>query len=735
MKNLLKRTPFVAQHDTMDCGPACLAMISQYYGKCHTLQFLRDNAYLTREGVSLVGLTDAANSIGFDSAALKVTIEELDKKEIYPSILYWNASHFVVLFSITHSLLNGHRTFHIADPSVGLIDVTEENLRNSWVGDDGKGVLFVPMPTARFFEMAQEKEDSSDYRYLFSYFTPYVKNFAKLAICLAASCILTLIFPFLTQALIDNGVTEGNTSVVTMILIAQLSVYMGSAIIEVVRNWIVLYIGARINIDIISDFFTKIMKLPFRFFDTKFTGDFYQRVQDHARIEQFLTSQTLTTLFSIASFSVFFVVLLNYDLYILCVYLSLTIVSVVWSRYFLQKREMLDYFRFKNNAQNQEAISEMIYGIQDVKLNDFEEFKIGKWRKIQIETFGVNLKTLKIDQFQLTGFEFINQVKNILVSYIAAQSVIDGNMTLGGMMTVSYIIGQMNSPVSQLVSFFRSFQDARISMRRLAEVQNMAEEGENSDKLSPMPSPRDIKLQSLSFQYEGPSSPFVLHDVNIYIPAGKMTAIVGSSGSGKTTLMRLLLKFYEPSMGSVLVEGIPLLNISPKEWRNQCGVVMQDGYIFSETIARNIATSEESIDRNRLEEALKIANIKDYVDSLPQKENTMIGSMGNGISGGQRQRLLIARAVYKRPNYIFFDEATSSLDTENENLIQKRLKDFFKDRTVVVIAHRLSTVKNADQIIVLQEGRVVEIGSHQQLIKSNGAYYRLVKNQIELENS
>lgn len=735
MRNLFKKTPFVAQHDTMDCGPACLAMISAYYGKCHSLQFLRDNTYLTRDGVSLVGLTEAANSIGFDSAGLKVTVEELDNKEIYPSILYWNACHFVVLYSISHSLLNGRKMYHIADPSVGLIHVAEEDLRGSWLADDGKGVLFAPMPTPRFFEIAQEKENSSDYRYLFSYFAPYARNLAKLAICLTTSCILTLIFPFLTQILIDNGVSENKTNVVTMVLLAQLSIYLGSSIIDVVRNWIVLFIGARINIDIISEFFIKIMKLPFRFFDTKFTGDFYQRVQDHARIEQFLTSQSLTTLFSMASFSVFFVVLLKYDLYILFVYLVLTIIAVAWSRYFLQKREMLDYFRFKNNAQNQEAISDMINGIQDVKLNGFEEYKVRKWRKIQIETFGVNLQSLRLDQYQITGFEFINQIKNILVTYIAAQAVINGNMSLGEMMTVSYIIGQMNSPVSQLVSFFRSFQDARLSMHRLAEVQNMLEEGENSAMLIPKSVPQDIKLKSVAFQYEGPLSPFILQGVDIHIPAGKMTAIVGSSGSGKTTLMRLLLKFYGPSKGTILVDGVSLENISPNEWRKQCGVVMQDGYIFSESIARNIATGEKSIDSKRLNEALNIANIKEYVDSLPQKENTMIGAMGNGISGGQKQRLLIARAVYKRPNYIFFDEATSSLDTENENQIQKKLKDFFKERTVVVIAHRLSTVKNADQIIVLQEGKVVEVGTHLQLLKANGAYYRLVKNQIDMENS
>lgn len=584
-------------------------------------------------------------------------------------------------------------------------------------------------PTKKFFDQQVEIAEKSDLKYLFKNFKPHTKSFMKLGLCLIIGSILTMILPFLTQSLIDDGVSNKSFSLVTLIISAQLAVFAGSLFIEVIRNWIVLYVGARINIDIITAFFEKITRLPFKFFDTKFAGDFYQRVNDHTRIELFLTSQTLTTIFSLLNFSILFFVLFKFNMMILGVYLLLTVVSVVWSVHFMNRRERLDYLRFKNNAQNQEAISEMIYGIQDLKLNGLENYKINRWKEIQVDSFKINLQGLKLDQLQLTGFEFINQFKNLLITFIAAILVIDSKLTIGGLLTISFIIGQMNSPMSQLVAFFRSFQDARLSMRRLSEVHAMKDEGINCESL-PESVSEDIELRNVNFQYEGPSSPYVLHDISCKIPKGKVTAIVGASGSGKSTLLKLLMQFYEPTSGNIMVGGKALEDIVPKEWRRNCGVVMQDGFLFSETIARNIATGEDDIDYKKLSDAIQTANLTQFVESQAKGYETMVGAQGNGISGGQRQRLLIARAVYKDPPYLFLDEATSSLDTENEFIIHDHLNKFFVGRTVVIIAHRLSTVRNADNIIVLKDGEIAESGTHQELLEKEGEYYKLIKTQL-----
>ncbi|MDR3653460.1 MAG: peptidase domain-containing ABC transporter [Paludibacter sp.] len=739
---LFKTFPFVAQHDSMDCGPACLAMISEYYGKKHSLQFLRDNSYLTREGVSLIGLTEAATKIGFESMALNLTVNDLITEKVYPCVLFWNSGHFVVLHNIRQNFITKKYSFKIADPSVGFINIPEEKFKQSWLNSENEGVVFAVEPTENFFDFEQQKEKNYNLKYLFDYVSPYKKQLLQLIFSLAVGSLLTLILPFLTQALIDKGVSAHNLNIVFLILLSQIFVFLGSVIIEIVRNWLILYIGARVNISIISDFFRKIMKLPLKFFETKFLGDFYQRIQDHSRIENFLTSQSLTTFFSLINFLIFFIVLLHYSFKILFLYVTLTCLAIIWSRFFLKRREILDYFRFKTNSLNQEAVNEMIYGIQEIKLNNFENYKIEKWEKVQIDVFGVNLKVLRLDQLQLIGFDFINQIKNIIVTYLAARLVILGYITLGGMLSISYIIGQMNSPVNQLIAFFRSLQDAQLSMKRLTEVQYYQEE--ESEELITLPKTNNtsykngtkgIQMNNVSFQYEGPLSPFVLKDINLFIPEGKTTAIVGASGCGKTTLMKLLLRFYEPVNGEIIVNGTKLNQISPLNWRKNCGVVMQDGFIFSETIARNIATNEITICPEKLSNAINIANITDFVESLPLKENTIIGSMGNGISSGQRQRILIARSVYKQPQYILFDEATSALDTENEKIIHDNLNNFFMNKTVIIIAHRLSTVKNADQIVVMKDGEVVEIGNHIELTKAKGIYFNLVKNQLELEKS
>lgn len=715
----------------MDCGPACLAMVASHYGKQFGLQYLRDSSFITREGVSLLGLSEAAEKIGFKTISVKLTVEDFDK-DLLPCILHWNQEHFVVLHKITKSIFTGKLNYKIADPAHGFITLSEEKLKASWCSDGDKGVAMFLEPQDGFYLQEIPQEDLTSVKYLLKYLYPHRKSIGWMFLLLAIGTLLTLVFPILTQKLIDDGVNQKNLSVISYILLAQLGFFLGSIVINVFRNWIMLVMGTKINIQIISDFLKKLFKLPIKFFDTKLMGDFNQRIQDHERIEEFLTSQSVLTVFSIITFTAFFGILWYYDYRILLVYILLTILSVAWSLYWMKKRKILDYFKFQQRSQNQESIYEIINGVSEMKLNQYEDLKRREWEKIQQKLFKINCRILRLDQIQISGFEFINQLKNIVVTFLSAYFVVKGNMTLGALLSVSYIIGQMNSPVSQLVAFFRSLQDAKLSLTRLNEVQNHKEEEQECHMAIPMNGNHGIELKNVSFQYEGPKSPFVLKDLNLKIPQGKVTAIVGASGSGKTTLMKLLLKFYPPTNGKIIINNEDLRNISPLDLRKNCGVVMQDGFIFSDTIERNIATGDERIDPNKIEKSLKVANIKDFISELPLGLNTKIGASGNGISGGQKQRILIARAVYKNPQFIFFDEATSALDAENERMIHHQLQSFFEGKTVVIIAHRLSTVKNADNIVVLKKGEIVEQGTHQELVNHQADYYHLVKNQLEL---
>ncbi|KAB2859316.1 MAG: peptidase domain-containing ABC transporter [Flavobacteriales bacterium] len=737
-KNNLKFTP---QHDQMDCGSACLAMVASCYGKNYSLQFFRDKTFVTREGVSILGITEAAQQIGLETLTGKLTTAKLiEQREVTPCILHWNQNHFVVLQKISKNIFTGNYSFKIADPSHGIITLEEHTFNNSWLSDNDKGVSIFLSPTEAFYQQTPPKEERLTLKYLLSYLIPYKKQLTTMFLMLLLGSGLTLIFPFLTQNLIDKGVNAKNLNIISIILLAQLGVFLGAITINVIRNWLMLYVGTKLSITIISDFLKKLMQLPIKFFDTKLMGDFNQRIQDNERIEEFLTSQSLITVFSIITFSVFFGVLWFYDFTILLVYITLTALAVGWSFYWLKKRKILDYYKFQQRSENQESIYEIINGVTEMKLNQFEDFKRNEWENIQQKLFKINIRILKLDQFQLSGFEFLNQLKNILVTFLAATFVIKDKMTLGELLAVSFIVGELNSPINQLVNFFRSLQDAKLSLERLNEVQNHPTE-EDDKAFQPLQLEQltisdnnGILFKNVSFQYEGPKSPFVLKNINFFIPEGKVTAIVGASGSGKTTLMKLLLKFYAPTQGNILYNNKDIEEISPQSLRENCGVVMQDGFIFSDTIKRNIATGDKNISEKKLKEAVKTTNLSEFIEALPLKYNTKIGASGNGISGGQKQRILIARAVYKNPHYIFLDEATSALDAENEKIIHDNLQNFFKGKTVVVIAHRLSTVKNADQIIVLKEGKLVEIGNHQQLVTNKNHYFNLVKNQLELGN-
>lgn len=729
---------FIAQHDKMDCGPACLAMIASWHGKTYALKFLRESAFISREGVSLLGISEAARKIGFKATSVKISIHTLTSIKS-PAIIHWNQNHFVVLVAIKKSRISGKLTYQLADPGHGLIQLSEEAFKKSWLSDGDDGIALLLEPTATFFQQTPQKENKLSLTFLFSFVKPYKKQVTAMFILLLAGSLITFVLPFMTRNLIDKGVNAKNLNIITLILVAQLALYIGTLTISIIRNWLMLYVGAKINITIISDYLKKLLKLPIKFFDAKMMGDFNQRIQDHERIETFLTSQSLITFFSLLTFTAFLGVLWYYNSVLLLIYAALTLFSVIWSYGFLAKRRVLDYYRFQQRSENQESIYEIINGVTEIKLNQLEEYKRERWENIQDKLFKINMRVLRLDQFQLTGFDFINQVKNILVTFFSATFVVTGKMTLGELLSVSFIIGQMNSPVNQLVNFFRSLQDAKLALERLNEV-TIHEEEELTGQLPVLSekdltangAPKGITISNLSFQYGASQSPYVLRYIDLFIPEGKVTAIVGSSGSGKTTLMKLLLKFYTPAEGTIQFNHTDLSDISSSDLRKNCGVVMQDGFIFSDTIERNIITSAEKIDIEKYHKAINAANINEFIDALPLKEKTKIGAAGNGISGGQKQRILIARSIYKNPHYIFFDEATSALDAENEKKIHDQLTAFFKGKTVLIIAHRLSTVKNADQIIVLKNGIIVERGHHKELVSNQSEYFNLVKNQLEL---
>jgi ATP-binding cassette subfamily B protein len=728
----------------MDCGAACLRMVAKYYGKNYSLETLREKTYINREGVSLLGISEAAEEIGFRTLGVRVTFEKLSEAPL-PCIVHWRQSHFVVVYDIKLKKNKKRKKeekkegfVKVADPAHGLLTYTIEEFCNGWIGtkkegkEEGIALLFELSPD--FYDVEDEKQDKAKFKFLLQYLRPYKKLIVQLFMGMLVGTGLQLIFPFLTQSLVDYGIGNSNLNFVILILIAQLTLYTAQTAVELIRSWILLHITTRINISIISDFLFKLMKLPISFFDTKMIGDIMQRIGDHHRIQSFLTSSTLNTLFSLVNFVVFTCVLAFYNLKLLFVFLIASTLYILWVLIFLKRRRELDAKRFTQASSEQSNLFQLITGMQEIKLNNCEKQKRWEWENIQAKLFKISIKGLALSQYQQTGAFFINEIKNILISFIAAYSVIKGEMTLGMMMAVQYIIGQLNSPINQLISFIQSAQDAKISLERLGEIHNKEDEEKDLDsKITIFPENKSIYIQNLIFKYNQ-LSPEVLQNISLTIPEGKITAIVGMSGSGKTTLVKLLLGFYPPTSGKIKVGDVTLENISHKMWRDKCGAVMQDGFIFSDSIAKNIAVGVEKIDKKQLFHATKIANIQDLLETLPLGYNTKIGQEGNGISQGQRQRILIARAVYKNPEYIFFDEATNTLDSNNEKMIMENLNLFFRGKTVVVVAHRLSTVKNADNIVVLEKGKIVEQGSHKELVDLKGVYYELVRNQLELGN-
>lgn len=731
----MKNFPNYKQRDQKDCGPTCLKIITKHYNKTVSIQELRTLCETTRVGSSLMGLSDASEKIGFRSLGVKLTVEKIVEAPL-PCILHWNQDHFVVLFKIKK--LKDSYQFSISDPAYGLITLEEKDFLISWIGNNATkktkaGIALLLEVSPRFYEIEHAEElNGLDLTFLLKYFVQYKSFLWQLVFGLIAASLLQVLFPFLTQSVVDIGIRNRDIHFVYLVLFAQIALFIGKTAIEIIRSWILLHLSTRINISLISDFFIKLMSLPIAFFDTRMTGDILQRINDHKRIESILTTSSLSVLFSMVNLLVFSVVLAYYSIHLFSIFVIGSLMYFIWILVFLKKRKELDYKRFSQISQEQSKVIELINGMQEIKLHNAEKQKRWSWEFVQARLFKISIEALSLEQYQSVGSDFINQGKNILITVLSAKLVIDGSITLGMMLAISYIVGQLNGPISQLIGFVQELQDAKISLDRLSEIHD--KEGEipkNKTLINQLNDFEDLIVSKLSFRYIGYDK-LILKKINVTIPKNKITAIVGTSGSGKTTLMKLLLGFYKPNKGKISVGSNDLQDINPKEWRSKCGVVMQEGYIFNDSIANNIAIGEDFVDKAKLLHAVKVANIGDFINELPQSFNTKIGMEGIGLSSGQKQRILIARSVYKNPMYLFFDEATSALDANNEKVIMENLNEFFKNRTVVIVAHRLSTVKNADQIIVVEKGKIVEIGNHNTLVKERGYYYSLVRNQLEL---
>lgn len=733
----MKTFPHYLQYDAADCGPTSLRIIAKYYGKEYSAEFLRQYCHITRNGVSMLGISDAAEYLGFRTIGVRISFEQLAEDALLPCILHWNQNHFVVCYKI-EKRRKGKYNIYISDPASQRLCYTKEEFLKCWLStksdnvDRGSALLLEPGVEFgnREEEVCANKHSLS---FFIKYLLPYKKQFVQLMFGMSVGSLLQLIFPFLTQAMVDWGIGGKNLDLITLILIAQLTLFLAQLSVGYIRSWILLHINSRIDISLISDFLIKLMNMPLHFFDTKRTGDIMQRIGDHGRIKGFLMGNSMSMLFSFANFIIFSIILAYYNISILTIFMIGHVFYVLWILYFMKYRRELDLKRFNLAAAEQNKIIQLIQGMQDIKLNNCEKQKRWEWERVQVNLFKISVRGLTIGQIQSAGTVFFTRTTHIIISFIAARAVVEGQMTLGMMVSLTYIIGQLSAPIGDFIGFAQSFQDAKISLERLNEIHAQEDEEQDiANKTSFLPKDKSIRINNLRFSYDGSERNYVLEDINLVIPEHKVTAIVGESGSGKTTLIKLLQGFYQPNSGSIKIGNLNLDTINPHMWRSKTGSVMQESFIFSDSIANNIALNTDSVDTEKLYHAAIMANADDFISELPLGYNTRIGMEGSGVSQGQRQRLLIARAIYKNPEYIFFDEATNSLDATNERIIMDNLHEFYKGKTVVIAAHRLSTVKDADLIVVMKSGHIVEIGTHEELVAKRGDYYTLVKNQLEL---
>lgn len=719
-----KKFPIYKQLDSMDCGPTCLKMIAKFYGKSFSTSEIRSACYLTKDGVSLMGISHGAESLGMRTFGAKITLFELQNKAPLPCILHWDNNHFVVVYKIKKNIV------HIADPKAGRVIYNIDDFKKRWLHNrrDDVGYTLLVEPTADFYEIDETKEKG--WSYFFKYLKPHRKLLIQAFCALLFSSLVSLITPFFTQSLVDIGINGKNLGFIYLILISQLLIILGTAFVNFIQSWIGLHIGTKISIEFVSDFLQKLLKLPISFFETKSIGDILQRMGDHSRIQSFVTSSLFTIVLSVINFITFSVIMLYYNIILFFIFMLGNALYVGWILLFMKKRRSFDFMKFDLNSKGKNVLLQLFHGVEEIKLNNVETRKRWEWENIQAKKFKLGMDMLTWGQFQSSGSLLINSSKNVLISFFSAKAVIDGEMSLGMMMSVQFIIGQLQVPIKSFISLAYQHQDAKISVERLGEVHNTKDEEHNTNYHPINIQSSSIYLENVSFQYEGPESPFVLKDVNLEIPKNKVTAIVGESGSGKTTLLKLLLKFLEPTTGSIKVGDFDLSAIRNSIWRTHCGAVLQNGYLFSDTILNNVCVRDEIIDFDRFFLALKDANILKWVESLPQKYESMIGANGRGLSQGQKQRIIIARLFYNDPDFVFLDEATNSLDASSEAFIMGNFNRFCKNKTTIVIAHRLSTVKNADQIILLRNGQIIEVGTHNELIENNGAYMDLVKSQL-----
>ncbi|ETZ23858.1 peptidase domain-containing ABC transporter [Pedobacter sp. V48] len=730
---MVNKFPCDRQMDLMDCGPACLKMIAKYYGKYYSLQYMRDQCGITKEGVSFLDLSHASENIGMKSLALKCTVDDLIFKIPLPVIVHWDNSHFIVVYNT--NIKKG--SIHVSDPAKGLIHYTKSEFTQRWVkrSDVDKGVLMAIEPQAEFYQRKGEEQVQrrKTFENFLGYFRPYRKNFVTLFVIMLIATILQAMLPFIAKAVIDVGIQTNDIDFIMIVLMANIAIYICILLSNMARDWILLHITARVNIALISDYLMKLMLLPVTFFETKLTGDILQRAQDHERIRAFIMNNSISMIFSSITFVVFGIILLFYHTTIFYIFLSGSILYILWVMAFLKLRRKMDWEYFDLVSKNQSYWVETIGAIQDIKINNYEKPKRWKWESIQARIYAVNVRSLKINNLQNSGAQFIDSIKNLGITFFCAIAVIRGQMSFGVMISTQFIIGMLNGPVIQFIQFIVAYQFAKISFLRLNEIHALEDEHENvGTNPIKLPDCKDLNIRNVSFQYSPHAAP-VLNNINLTIPEKKVTAIVGDSGSGKSTLLKLILRLYKPSYGEILIGSMNVNNISLKQWRDKCGAVMQDGRIFNDTILNNIVLDDENLDYEKLKKALDTANISIEIERLPLGYQTVMGEQGRGLSGGQKQRILIARALYKDPDYLFFDEATNSLDTLNEQKIVAALDDIFKDKTVIVVAHRLSTIRKADQIVVMQDGFIVEIGNHETLMEQRGRYFQLINSQLEMQ--
>ncbi len=732
----MKTFPHYLQYDAADCGPTSLRIVAKYYGKEYSAEFLRQYCHITRNGVSMLGISDAAEYLGFRTIGVRISFEQLAEDALLPCILHWNQNHFVVCYKIEKKR-KGKYNIYISDPASQRLCYTKEEFLKCWLSTKSdnvdRGSALLLEPGVEFGNREEVCANKHSLSFFIKYLLPYKKQLVQLMFGMLVGSLLQLIFPFLTQATVDWGIGGKNLDLITLILIAQLTLFLAQLSVGYIRSWILLHINSRIDISLISDFLIKLMNMPLHFFDTKRTGDIMQRIGDHGRIKGFLMGNSMSMLFSFANFIIFSIILAYYNISILTIFMIGHVFYVLWILYFMKYRRELDLKRFNLAATEQNKIIQLIQGMQDIKLNNCEKQKRWEWERVQVNLFKISVRGLTIGQIQSAGTVFFTRTTHIIISFIAARAVVEGQMTLGMMMSLTYIIGQLSAPIGDFIGFAQAFQDAKISLERLNEIHAQEDEEQDiANKTSFLPKDKSIRINNLRFSYDGSERNYVLKDINLVIPEHKITAIVGESGSGKTTLIKLLQGFYQPNSGSIKIGNLNLATINPHMWRSKTGSVMQESFIFSDSIANNIALNTDNVDTEKLYHAAVMANADDFISDLPLGYNTKIGMEGSGVSQGQRQRLLIARAIYKNPEYIFFDEATNSLDATNERIIMDNLHEFYKGKTVVIAAHRLSTVKDADQIVVMKNGHIVEIGTHEGLVAKRGDYYTLVKNQLEL---